>query len=123
MTGDGVMNRRRFLQSLAAVGVVVGMRTHGTAARLPARAPALAAARRRRRSASSGGGVITRRARVRRNDHVRCGGQGLQGARVERDDRDTGWPFGAETDQKFDIRDSCRRITAPTCSTPPAATC
>src|SRR6267143_713132 len=104
MTGDGVMNRRRFLQSLAAVGVVVACGPTATASPTPGA------------SASASGSPAPKAVSIewwRRNY-----AQGTQSAETitsdaavraykERASNVTialqGGPFGAETDQKFDI--------------------
>src|SRR6266705_76439 len=102
MTGDGVMNRRRFLQSLAAVSVVVACGPTATASPSP--------------SASASGSPAPKAVSIewwRRNYAA-----GTQSAEPTTSDAAVkaykeraanvtiaiqGGPFGAETDQKFDI--------------------
>ena len=100
MTGDGVMNRRRFLQSLAAVGVVAACGptataspTPGASGSQPAKAVNIEWWRRNYATGTQSAETITSDAAVK--------------AYKERAANVTiaiqGGPFGAETDQKFDI--------------------
>lgn len=100
MTGDGAMNRRRFLQSLAAVGVAVACGptataspTPGASGSQPPKAVSIEWWRRNYAAGTQSAETITSDAAVK--------------AYKERAANVTiaiqGGPFGAETDQKFDI--------------------
>src|SRR5256886_6059059 len=102
MTGDGVMNRRRFLQSMAAVGVVVACGPTASASRSPSGAasgsPAPKAVsiewwRRNYATGTQSAETITSDAAVKAyKDRAANVTIAIQGG-----------PFGPETDQKFDI--------------------
>ena len=100
MTGDGVMNRRRFLQSLAAVGVVVACGptatpspTPGASGSQPAKAVSIEWWRRNYATGTQSAETITSDAAVKAyKDRASNVSIAIQGG-----------PFGAETDQKFDI--------------------
>src|SRR5437867_4100932 len=102
MTGDGVMNRRRFLQSMAAVGVVVACGPTATASpsasTTASGSPAPKAVsiewwRRNYAAGTQSAETITSDAAVKAyKDRASNVSIAIQGG-----------PFGAETDQKFDI--------------------
>src|SRR5207245_11588635 len=101
MTGGGVMNRRRFLQALAAVGVVVACGPTATPSPSPSSAggsPAPKAVssewwRRNYAQGTQSAETITSDAAVKAyKDRASNVTIAIQGG-----------PFGAETDQKFDI--------------------
>src|SRR2546423_8675082 len=100
MTSDGVMNRRRFLQSLAAVGVVVACGPTGTpspttsaSGSQTAKAVSIEWWRRNYAAGTQSAETITSDAAVKGyKDRASNVTIAIQGG-----------PFGAETDQKFDI--------------------
>src|SRR6266566_5546434 len=100
MTGDGVMNRRRFLQSLAAVGVVVACGptatpspTPSASGSQPAKAVSIEWWRRNYAAGTQSAETITSDAAVKAyKDRAANVTIAIQGG-----------PYGAETDQKFDI--------------------
>ncbi|TME33570.1 MAG: hypothetical protein E6I66_03090, partial [Chloroflexi bacterium] len=102
MTRDGLINRRRFLQSMAAVGVVVACGPTATASPSPSAtasgSPAPKAVsiewwRRNYATGTQSAETITSDAAVKAyKDRAANVTIAIQGG-----------PFGAETDQKFDI--------------------
>src|SRR5438045_4908083 len=100
MTGDGVMNRGRFLKALAEVGVVVACGpsetaspTPGASGSQPAKAVSIEWWRRNYAAGTQSAETITSDAAVKAyKDRAPNVTIAIQGG-----------PFGAETDQKFDI--------------------